>query len=57
LPEGSRKQDFSVHADFTKSHWAESLGNVQHTLSQLGETRSKCVSCHNAYQIRAETSP
>ena len=55
LPEGFRKLGFSVHSDFD---WiamdAESLGDSQHTLSQLGATLSRCVSCHNSYQIREE---
>jgi hypothetical protein len=58
LPEAFRKLGFSVHADFDQIALdAESLGDGKHTLSQLGETLSKCVSCHNAYQIRAEAGP
>ena len=58
LPEGFRKLGFSVHADFDQIALdAEGLGDPQHTLSQLGEILSKCVSCHEAYQIRAKDSP
>jgi hypothetical protein len=53
LPEGFRKLGFSVHKDFDQIALdAESLGDSQHTLSQLGATLSKCVSCHSTYQIR-----
>jgi hypothetical protein len=54
LPEGFRKLGFSVHNDFDQIALdAETLGDSKHTLSQLGETLSKCVSCHSVYQIRA----
>jgi len=57
LPEGFRKLGFSVHADFDLIALdAESLGDSRHTLSQLGETLSKCVSCHEAYRIPSEGS-
>ena len=53
LPEGFRKLGFSVHKDFDQIALdAESLGDSQHTLSQLGATLSKCVSCHSTYQIQ-----
>ena len=55
LPEGFRKLGFSVHKDFDQVALdAESLGDSQHTLSQLGATLSKCVSCHSTYQIHIE---
>ena len=55
LPEGFRKLGFSVHSDFDRIAMdAESLGDSQHTLSQLGATLSRCVSCHNSYQIREQ---
>lgn len=58
LPEGFRKLGFSVHSDFDQIALdAESLGDGKHTLSQLGETLSKCVSCHGAYQILQKTNP
>ena len=58
LPEGFRKLGFSVHKDFDQIALdAESLADSKHTLSQLGVTLSKCVSCHNTYQIRAGGSP
>ena len=58
LPEGFRKLGFSVHGDFDRIALdAESLGDAKHTLSQLGETLSKCVSCHDAYQINIKGDP
>jgi len=58
LPEGFRKQGFAVHADFDQIALdAESLGDARHALAQLGETLSKCVACHNTYQLRAEAGP
>ncbi len=58
LPEEFRKLGFSVHADFDQIALdAESLGDGKHTLSQLGETLSRCVSCHNAYQIHTVAGP
>jgi hypothetical protein len=58
LPEGFRKLGFSVHSDFDQIALdAESLGDGKHTLSQLGETLSKCVSCHGTYQILQKTNP
>lgn len=53
LPEAFRKLGFSVHSDFDQIALdAESLGDSKHTLSQLGATLSRCVSCHGTYQIR-----
>ena len=58
LPERFRKLGFSVHRDFDQIALdAESLGDGKHTLSQLGNTLSSCVSCHSTYQIRIEGSP
>lgn len=58
LPEEFRRQGFSVHSDFDRIALdAESLGDAGHTLSQLGETLSKCVACHTAYQIHEQGSP
>ena len=58
LPEGFRKLGFAVHKDFDQIALdAESLGDSQHTLSQLGATLSRCVSCHSTYQIRVEGRP
>ena len=55
LPEGFRKLGFAVHQDFDQIALdASSLGDSQHTLSQLGATLSRCVSCHSTYQIRVE---
>jgi hypothetical protein len=53
LPLEFRKMGHSVHSSFDQIALdAESLGDGQHTLSQLGDTLSRCVSCHSAYQIR-----
>jgi len=53
LPQGFRKMGHTVHNSFDQIALdAESLGDSQHTLSQLGETLSRCVACHSAYQIR-----
>jgi len=52
LPEAFRKLGHSVHSDFDAIGLdAEALGDAQHTLSQLGETLSKCVSCHAGFRI------
>jgi hypothetical protein len=52
LPQGFRKMGHAVHSSFDQIALdAESLGDSQHTLSQLGETLTRCVSCHSAYQI------
>jgi hypothetical protein len=54
LPQAFRKLGHSVHSNFDQIALdAESLGDPAHTLSQLGETLSRCVSCHSTYQIRA----
>ena len=53
LPLEFRKMGHAVHSSFDQIALdAESLGDGQHTLSQLGDTLSRCVSCHSAYQIR-----
>lgn len=55
LPEAFRKLGFSVHSDFDQMALdAEALGDAGHTLYQLGQALSKCVSCHEAYQIRED---
>jgi len=52
LPQGFRKMGHAVHSSFDQIALdAESLGDGQHTLSQLGDTLSRCVACHSAYQI------
>ena len=52
LPQGFRKMGHAVHSSFDQIALdAESLGDSQHTLSQLGDTLSRCVACHSAYQI------
>jgi len=53
LPLDFRKLGHAVHSSFDQIALdAESLGDSQHTLSQLGDILSRCVSCHNAYQIQ-----
>jgi hypothetical protein len=55
LPQGFRKQGHAVHSSFDQIALdAESLGENSHTLSQLAETLSVCVSCHSVYQIRSD---
>ena len=52
LPQGFRKMGHAVHSSFDQIALdAESLGDGQHTLSQLGDTLSRCVACHSTYQI------
>ncbi len=52
LPQGFRKLGHAVHSNFDQIALdAESLGDSQHTLAQLGDTLSQCVSCHSTYQI------
>lgn len=54
LPAEFRQLGFSVHSDFDQIALdAESLADGRHTLRQLGGTLSKCVACHEAYQIGA----
>lgn len=53
LPQEFRKLGHSVHSHFDQIAMdAESLGDSAHTLSQLAETLSGCVSCHSTYQIQ-----
>jgi hypothetical protein len=55
LPQDFRKLGHSVHSSFDQIALdAESLGDGSHTLSQLAQTISGCVSCHSMYQIRVE---
>jgi hypothetical protein len=52
LPPEFRKLGHAVHSSFDQIALdAESLGDSQHSLSQLGETLSRCVACHSTYQI------
>lgn len=54
LPPEFRKLGHSVHSNFDQIALdADSLGDSAHTLSQLGDTLSSCVSCHSTYQIQA----
>ena len=58
LPEDFRKQGFRVHSDFDQIALdAGSLADGRHTLSQLGETLSRCVACHSRWQIRTPGKP
>ena len=58
LPQGFRKMGHAVHSSFDQIALdAESLGDTQHALSQLGDTLSRCVSCHSAYQILEMKNP
>ena len=53
LPQGFRTLGHQVHSQFDQIALdAESLGDSSHALSQLGDTLSQCVACHNTYQIR-----
>lgn len=53
LPPEFMQLGMSVHKDFDQlAADAESLRNPKHTLKQLGESMSKCVACHDAYQLR-----
>ena len=52
LPQDFRKLGHTVHSSFDQIALdAEALGDSSHTLSQLGQTLSGCVSCHSLYQI------
>ena len=54
LPEGFRKLGHAVHSRFDQIALdAEAMEDSQHALSQLGDTLSRCVSCHSSYQIQA----
>ncbi len=58
LPPEFRNLGFSVHADFDRIALdADTLGDTQHTLAQLGETLGRCVACHQAYQIQSPPGP
>lgn len=54
LPEGFRKLGHAVHSRFDQIALdAEAMEDNIHALSQLGDTLSRCVSCHSTYQIQA----
>lgn len=56
LPQGFRKLGHAVHSNFDQIALdAESLGDSQHSLAQLGDTLSQCVTCHSTYQIHVVT--
>ncbi len=58
LPQEFMQLGMSVHKDFDQiAADAESLKNPKHTLKQLSESMSKCVACHDAYQIRITGQP
>jgi hypothetical protein len=53
LPQSFRELGHSTHSGFDQIALdAESLGDSAHTLSQLAETLTRCVSCHSTYQIQ-----
>lgn len=58
LPLEFKTLGFSVHRDFDAIALdAESLGDPRHTLTQLADTLSKCVACHNTYQFKVPAGP
>ena len=58
LPPEFMQLGMSVHKDFDQiAADAESLKNSKHTLKQLSESMSKCVACHDAYQLRITDQP
>ena len=53
LPQDFRQLGHRTHTNFDQIALdAESLGDSSHTLSQLSDTLSGCVSCHNTYRIQ-----
>ena len=57
LPKEFMRLGMSMHQDFDKiAADAMALKDSRHTLAQLGETMSKCNSCHALYQIRASVT-
>ena len=53
LPLDFRQLGHAVHSSFDQIALdAESLGDPTHPLSQLGNTLSSCVSCHNTFQVK-----
>ncbi len=55
MPLEFRKLGFSMHQDFDQLALdAESLGDMRHSLNQLGNVMQKCVACHATYRIVVE---
>lgn len=53
LPKTFMQLGMSVHGDFDQiAADAESRQDSKHTLRQLSKLMNKCVTCHEAYQIR-----
>ncbi len=53
LPKEFMQLGISVHQDFDAiAADALSIKDPKHTLQQLGNSMSKCVTCHATYQIR-----
>ena len=52
LPMGFKKLGFDTHQRFDQLALdAEQLGDPQHSLQQLAELMTNCVSCHATYRI------
>lgn len=52
LPLGFKRLGFDTHARFDELALdAETLGDPEHTLEQLGELMQNCVACHAAYRL------
>ncbi len=55
MPLEFRKLGFSMHQDFDQLALdAESMGDIRHSMTQLGNVMQKCVACHAAYRIVVE---
>lgn len=58
LPQEFRQLGALAHADFDQIAMdAESLQDVSHSLNQLSDTLTKCVSCHTMYQVQTSRIP
>lgn len=54
LPMEFKQLGFAVHGEFDQLAMdAESLGDSNHALKQMGGILQKCVACHSIYQIEA----
>lgn len=55
MPLEFRKLGFSMHQDFDQLALdAESMGDVRHSMTQLGNVMQKCVACHATFRIVVE---
>ncbi len=53
LPLATKKMGLATHKAFDQMAMdAESLGDKQHSLSQLNKILSTCTACHSLYRIR-----